>query len=56
MNKVQRQFVVVEVIVISLLLWRYHNDQLTINNAIIYTSVYVLCMVGWLYFKDQDTV
>jgi len=52
MNKIQKQLVIVEVMVISLLLWRYYTDQLTVVNAFVYTSIYVLCMVGWFYFKD----
>ena len=52
MNKIQRQFVVVEVMVISLLLWRYYSDQLTIYNAMVYTFIYIACMLGWFYFKD----
>ncbi len=52
MNKIQRKFIVVEVLVISLLFWRYHEDQLSFHNAALYTLIYTLCMIGWFYFKD----
>ena len=53
MNKFQKQFILVEGIVVSLLLWRYYNNQLTFNNILLYTFIYVACMFGWFYFKDQ---
>jgi len=53
MNNIQKQLIVIEVIVISLFLWRYHTDQLTILNAMIYSCVYIVCMAGWFYFKDK---
>ncbi len=54
MNKIQKQLILVELIVISLLLWRYFNDQLTYENAILYVSIYVICMGGWFYFRNKS--
>jgi len=52
MGDIQKQLIVIEVIVISLLLWRYFSDQLTFQNTIFYLSIYVVCMAGWFYFKE----
>ncbi|SVA87868.1 uncharacterized protein METZ01_LOCUS140722 [marine metagenome] len=52
MNKRQKQIIGIELVVVTLLLWRYYSDQLTFINTFVYTLIYILCMAGWYYFKD----
>ena len=52
MNRRQKQIISIELVVITLLLWQYFTDQLTIVNVSIYTLIYPTCMIGWFYFKD----
>ena len=52
MNRRQKQIIGIELVVITLLLWQYFTDQLTIVNVSIYTLIYLTCMIGWFYFKD----
>jgi len=52
MNKRQKQIIGIELVVVTLLLWRYYSNQLTLINTFVYAMIYILCMAGWYYFKD----
>jgi len=52
MNKRQKQIIGIELVVVTLLLWRYYSDQLTFINTFVYALIYIFCMAGWYYFKD----
>jgi len=52
-NKTQKQIIGIEMVIITLLLWRFFIEQLTFQNAIFYVALYVICMIGWFYFKDK---
>ena len=41
MNRRQKQIISIELVVITLLLWQYFTDQLTIVNVSIYTLIYL---------------
>ncbi len=52
LNQKQKQIIIIELIIVSLLLWRYHTSQLTFENVLIYATLYVFCMAGWFYFRE----
>ena len=53
MNKPQKQIIFIELIIVGLVIWRYLDDSLTFNSALIYTLLYVICMSGWFYFGGK---
>ena len=53
MNKPQKQIIFIELVIVGLVIWRYLEDSLTFNSALIYTSLYVICMFGWFYFRGK---
>ena len=53
MNKPQKQIIFIELIIVGLVIWRYLEDSLTFNSALKYTLLYVICMLGWFYFRGK---
>ena len=54
MNKTQKNLIFIEIIVITILLWRYLTETLTMEETIIFTLIYVMCMFGWFYYKGGE--
>lgn len=54
MNRPQIQFIFIELIIVGLVIWRYFDKSLTFQSTIFYTILYMLCMIGWFWFRDNS--
>ena len=50
----QIQIIFIEFIIVGLVLWQHFDKSLTFESTLFYTILYVLCMIGWFWFRGNS--